>query len=119
MEFEVKWRNWHEECDRSLQDNTFAGNHHLEAICKVRALTSADLPCNPTDTVIMLRVSQILVGDEDALLEHKELLSTWYHFLVTRLLFCHPTIKPPDLHYYAQVNTHTALMKLSLIMPQT
>ncbi|XP_057201223.1 nuclear pore complex protein Nup85 [Triplophysa rosa] len=77
-EFDVKWRNWHEECDRSLQDNTFASNRHLEAICK------------------------ILVGDEDALLEHRELLSTWYHFLVTRLLFCHPTIKPPDLHYYAK-----------------
>ncbi|XP_077058242.1 nuclear pore complex protein Nup85 [Siphateles boraxobius] len=77
-EFDMKWRNWHEECDRSLQDNTFASNRHLETICK------------------------ILVGDEDALLEQKELLSTWYHFLVTRLLFTHPTIKPPDLHYYAQ-----------------
>lgn len=77
-EFDVKWRHWHEECDRCLQDNTFASNHHLETICK------------------------ILVGDEDTLLEQKELLSTWYHFLVTRLLFTHPTIKPPDLHYYAQ-----------------
>ncbi|XP_016111317.1 nuclear pore complex protein Nup85 isoform X1 [Sinocyclocheilus grahami] len=77
-EFEVKWRHWHEECDRCLQDNTFASNRHLETICK------------------------ILVGDEDTLLEQKELLSTWYHFLVTRLLFTHPTIKPPDLHYYAQ-----------------
>ncbi|XP_073721294.1 nuclear pore complex protein Nup85 [Misgurnus anguillicaudatus] len=77
-EFDVKWRHWHEECDRCLQDNTFASNPHLEAICK------------------------IMVGDEDALLEHRELLSTWYHFLVTRLLFSHPTVKPPDLHYYAQ-----------------
>uniref|UniRef100_A0A671Q0B3 Nuclear pore complex protein Nup85 n=1 Tax=Sinocyclocheilus anshuiensis TaxID=1608454 RepID=A0A671Q0B3_9TELE len=77
-EFEVKWRHWHEECDRCLQENTFASNRHLETICK------------------------ILVGDEDTLLEQKELLSTWYHFLVTRLLFTHPTIKPPDLHYYAQ-----------------
>uniref|UniRef100_A0A671RR80 Nuclear pore complex protein Nup85 n=1 Tax=Sinocyclocheilus anshuiensis TaxID=1608454 RepID=A0A671RR80_9TELE len=77
-EFDVKWRHWHEECDRCLQDNTFASNRHLETICK------------------------ILVGDEDTILEQKELLSTWYHFLVTRLLFTHPTIKPPDLHYYAQ-----------------
>uniref|UniRef100_A0A8C1EVQ4 Nuclear pore complex protein Nup85 n=1 Tax=Cyprinus carpio carpio TaxID=630221 RepID=A0A8C1EVQ4_CYPCA len=77
-EFDVKWRHWHEECDRCLQDNTFASNRHLETICK------------------------ILVGDEDTLLEQRELLSTWYHFLVTRLLFTHPTIKPPDLHYYAQ-----------------
>ncbi len=48
---------------------------------------------------------QVLAGDEDTLLEQKELLSTWYHFLVTRLLFTHPTIKPPDLHYYAQVQS--------------
>ncbi|XP_045932422.1 nuclear pore complex protein Nup85 [Micropterus dolomieu] len=77
-EFDVKWRNWHEEVDRCLQDNSFASNQHLELICK------------------------ILVGDEDTLLEHKELLSTWYHFLVTRLLFSHPTVKPTELHYYAQ-----------------
>ncbi|XP_068192136.1 nuclear pore complex protein Nup85 [Antennarius striatus] len=77
-EFDVKWRHWHEEVDRCLQDNSFASNKHLEIICK------------------------ILVGDEDTLLEHKELLSTWYHFLVTRLLFCHPTVKPIELHYYAQ-----------------
>ncbi|CAK6964840.1 nuclear pore complex protein Nup85 [Scomber scombrus] len=77
-EFDVKWRHWHEEVDRCLQDNSFASNQHLELICK------------------------ILVGDEDTLLEHKELLSTWYHFLVTRLLFCHPTVKPVELHFYAQ-----------------
>lgn len=35
-EFDVKWRSWHEECDRSLQDNTFASNRHLETICKVK-----------------------------------------------------------------------------------
>uniref|UniRef100_A0A673LQA8 Nuclear pore complex protein Nup85 n=1 Tax=Sinocyclocheilus rhinocerous TaxID=307959 RepID=A0A673LQA8_9TELE len=85
-EFDVKWRHWHEECDRCLQDNTFASNRHLETICK------------------------ILVGDEDTILEQKELLSTWYHFLVTRLLFTHPTIKPPDLHYYAQVHTTSPIL---------
>uniref|UniRef100_A0A8D3DGK6 Nuclear pore complex protein Nup85 n=1 Tax=Scophthalmus maximus TaxID=52904 RepID=A0A8D3DGK6_SCOMX len=47
-------------------------------------------------------ICKILVGDEDTLLAHKDLLSTWYHFLVTRLLFCHPTVKPTELHYYAQ-----------------
>lgn len=77
-EFDVKWRHWHEEVDRCLQDNSFASNQHLEIICK------------------------ILVGDEDTLLDHKDLLSTWYHFLVTRLLFSHPTVKPTELHYYAQ-----------------
>lgn len=77
-EFDVKWRHWHEECDRCLQDNSFSNNNYLEVICK------------------------ILVGDEDTLLEHKELMGTWYHFLVTRLLFSHPTVKPTELHYYAQ-----------------
>ncbi|KAF5906051.1 nuclear pore complex protein Nup85 [Clarias magur] len=77
-EFDVKWRHWHEECDRCLQDNSFASNRHLETICKV------------------------LVGDEDTLLEHKELLGTWYHLLISRLLFSHPTVKPAELHYYAQ-----------------
>ena len=43
------------------------------------------------------------MGDDDTLLEHKELLSTWYHYVVTRLLYTHPTVKPIDLHYYAQV----------------
>lgn len=77
-EFDVKWRHWHEEVDRCLQDNSFASNKNLEVICK------------------------ILVGDEETLLDHKDLLSTWYHFLVTRLLFNHPTVKPTELHYYAQ-----------------
>lgn len=77
-EFDVKWRQWHEECDRCLQENTFASNPHLETICK------------------------ILVGDEDMLLEQKPLLGTWYHLLISRLLFFHPTVKPSELHYYAK-----------------
>lgn len=47
---------------------------------------------------------QIMLGDEAALLEQKGLLSNWYHFLVTRLLYSHPTVKPIDLHFYAQVS---------------
>uniref|UniRef100_A0A8C3YLZ3 Nuclear pore complex protein Nup85 n=1 Tax=Catagonus wagneri TaxID=51154 RepID=A0A8C3YLZ3_9CETA len=77
-ELELKWQHWHEECERHLQDGTFASSPHLEALCK------------------------IMLGDEAALLEEKELLSNWYHFLVTRLLYSHPTVKPMDLHRYAQ-----------------
>uniref|UniRef100_A0A3Q2Q8P3 Nuclear pore complex protein Nup85 n=1 Tax=Fundulus heteroclitus TaxID=8078 RepID=A0A3Q2Q8P3_FUNHE len=55
-EFDVKWRNWHEEVDRYLKDNSFSNAAH----------------------------------------------TTWYHFLITRLLYCHPTVKPIELHYYAQ-----------------
>uniref|UniRef100_A0A6Q2ZH48 Nuclear pore complex protein Nup85 n=1 Tax=Esox lucius TaxID=8010 RepID=A0A6Q2ZH48_ESOLU len=92
-EFDVKWRHWHEEVDRCLQDQSFASNPHLEVICK------------------------ILVGDEDVLLEHKELLSTWYHFLVTRLLFSHPIVKPTELHYYAQSSMHMFLDTRSVPEP--
>ncbi|XP_043858059.1 nuclear pore complex protein Nup85 isoform X1 [Dromiciops gliroides] len=77
-ELELKWQHWHEECERHLQDGTFASNPHLESLCK------------------------IMLGDDRALLEQKELLSNWYHFLVTRLLYSHPTVKPIELHFYAQ-----------------
>ncbi|XP_055097127.1 nuclear pore complex protein Nup85 isoform X1 [Symphalangus syndactylus] len=77
-ELELKWQHWHEECERYLQDSTFATSPHLESLLK------------------------IMLGDEAALLEQKELLSNWYHFLVTRLLYSNPTVKPIDLHYYAQ-----------------
>uniref|UniRef100_A0A8B9CEP2 Nuclear pore complex protein Nup85 n=2 Tax=Anser TaxID=8842 RepID=A0A8B9CEP2_9AVES len=77
-ELELKWQHWHEECQRYLRDGTFASNPHMESICK------------------------ILAGDENAMLEKKELLTTWYHFLVTRLLYSHPTVKPMELHFYAQ-----------------
>lgn len=36
-EFDIKWRHWHEEVDRCLQDNSFASNPHLELIAKVRS----------------------------------------------------------------------------------
>lgn len=45
-----------------------------------------------------------MLGDKAALLQQKDLLSNWYHFLVTRLLYSHPTVKPIDLHFYAQVS---------------
>uniref|UniRef100_A0A8B9SVX1 Nuclear pore complex protein Nup85 n=1 Tax=Anas platyrhynchos TaxID=8839 RepID=A0A8B9SVX1_ANAPL len=77
-ELELKWQHWHEECQRYIRDGTFASNPHMESICK------------------------ILGGDENAILEKKELLTTWYHFLVTRLLYSHPTVKPMELHFYAQ-----------------
>uniref|UniRef100_A0A3B3QM11 Nuclear pore complex protein Nup85 n=1 Tax=Paramormyrops kingsleyae TaxID=1676925 RepID=A0A3B3QM11_9TELE len=79
-EFDVRWRQWHQECNRCLEDGSFASYSQLELICR------------------------ILVGDEDTLLAQRERLSTWYHFLVTRLLYCHPIVKPTELHYYAQAS---------------
>lgn len=43
-EFDVKWRHWHEEVDRCLQDNSFASNKHLELICKVSGLLLSEAP---------------------------------------------------------------------------
>jgi nuclear pore complex protein Nup85 len=34
-ELELKWQHWREECERHLQDNTFAANPRLESLCKV------------------------------------------------------------------------------------
>lgn len=34
-EMELKWQHWHEECQRYLQDGTFASSSHMESICKV------------------------------------------------------------------------------------
>uniref|UniRef100_A0A6I8SGL1 Nuclear pore complex protein Nup85 n=1 Tax=Xenopus tropicalis TaxID=8364 RepID=A0A6I8SGL1_XENTR len=77
-EFELKWQHWREECERHLQNGTFSSNPHMEVVCRV------------------------LVGDEEVILEKRDLMTTWYHFLVSRLLFKHPTVKPTELHFYAQ-----------------
>ncbi|XP_053309489.1 nuclear pore complex protein Nup85 [Spea bombifrons] len=77
-EFELKWQHWREECSHHLQNGTFSSNQHMETVCKV------------------------LLGDEATLLEKKDLMTTWYHFLVSHLLFTHPTVKPTELHAYSQ-----------------
>ncbi|KAG8446152.1 hypothetical protein GDO86_013854 [Hymenochirus boettgeri] len=79
-EFELKWQQWREECERHLQNGTFSPCSEMETVCK------------------------ILVGDEDTMLEKRDLMTTWYHFLVSRLLFIHPTVKPTELHFYAQTS---------------
>ncbi|EGV92356.1 Nucleoporin NUP85 [Cricetulus griseus] len=33
-ELELKWQHWREECERHLQDSTFAASPRLEALCK-------------------------------------------------------------------------------------
>ncbi|XP_077315462.1 nuclear pore complex protein Nup85 [Lithobates pipiens] len=78
-EFELKWQHWQEVCARHLQEGTFASSPPMETIC------------------------QVLQGDEETLLMKKDLMATWYHFLVSRLLFTYPTVKPTELHSYAQV----------------
>ncbi|KAM4664480.1 nuclear pore complex protein Nup85 [Discoglossus pictus] len=77
-EFELKWQHWQDECERHLQSGTFASSIPMENICKV------------------------LQGDEATILANKDLMTTWYHFLVSSLLFSNPTVKPTDMHFYAQ-----------------
>uniref|UniRef100_A0A8C5QWC0 Nuclear pore complex protein Nup85 n=1 Tax=Leptobrachium leishanense TaxID=445787 RepID=A0A8C5QWC0_9ANUR len=89
-EFELKWQHWHGECFNHLQCGTFSSSQHMESICKV-----------------------ILLGDEDALLEKRDLMTTWYHYLVSHLLFTHPTVKPTELHSYAQSSLNTFLAAAS------
>ncbi|KAM3921196.1 nuclear pore complex protein Nup85 [Leptodactylus fuscus] len=77
-EFELKWQHWREECERHLQCGTFSSSPQMETICKV------------------------LLGAEETLLEKKDLMGTWYHFLVSQLLFTHPTVTLAEIHSYAQ-----------------
>ena len=46
---------------------------------------------------------QILIGDDSVYTEIKDLCETWYHMLVSKMLYQRPTVKSIDLHYYVQV----------------
>ncbi|KAG9466903.1 hypothetical protein GDO78_015923 [Eleutherodactylus coqui] len=50
----------------------------------------------------MESICKVLLGAEDTLLEKKDLMGTWYHFLVSQLLFTHPTVTVGEIHSYAQ-----------------
>ncbi|CAH2302430.1 nuclear pore complex Nup85 [Pelobates cultripes] len=92
-EFELKWQHWREECTHHLQCGTFSSSQDMESICK------------------------ILLGDEETLLERRELMTTWYHYLVSHLLFTHPTVKPTELHSYAQSSLNIFLSGESTAEP--
>ncbi|XP_027728420.1 nuclear pore complex protein Nup85 isoform X3 [Vombatus ursinus] len=81
---------------------------HLD---EARQMLSKEADANPAsasmcrvlgDLMRTMPILSVMLGDDNALLEQKELLSNWYHFLVTRLLYSHPTVKPIELHFYAQ-----------------
>uniref|UniRef100_UPI00358E23D3 nuclear pore complex protein Nup85 isoform X3 n=1 Tax=Myxine glutinosa TaxID=7769 RepID=UPI00358E23D3 len=75
-EFELKWKYWHDECERLLSEGAFP-HCQLRLLCK------------------------ILLGDAKALLGKKHLMP-WYHFLVAKLLFNNPTVKIGEVHNYVQ-----------------
>ncbi|XP_005093863.1 nuclear pore complex protein Nup85 [Aplysia californica] len=72
-EYEMKWRHWREECVRRYEAGEFAAYEHLETIV------------------------QILCGDEAVFREMKNRCETWYHMLVSKLLFQNPTARLNDL----------------------
>ncbi|XP_064080429.1 nuclear pore complex protein Nup85-like isoform X2 [Macrobrachium nipponense] len=77
-EFTVRWQHWQSECERRLQDGHFTTCHQLKATC------------------------QILCGDQSTINGLIDLMDTWYHLMVSTLLFTNPTIKLFRLHSAAQ-----------------
>ncbi|XP_015767153.1 PREDICTED: nuclear pore complex protein Nup85-like [Acropora digitifera] len=77
-EFTMKWSHWQQECKRRLENKSFAGNPHLNTLCR------------------------ILCGEEEVFDEVIEYCKTWYHLLVAKLLYCNPAIKSFDLQYHTQ-----------------
>lgn len=77
-EFTMKWSHWQQECKRRLENKSYAGNPHLNTLCR------------------------ILCGEEEVFDEVIEYCKTWYHLLVAKLLYCNPAIKSFDLQYHTQ-----------------
>ncbi|XP_025095043.1 nuclear pore complex protein Nup85-like [Pomacea canaliculata] len=77
-EFGMKWRYWQEECVRRYEDGQFSAFRDLETVV------------------------QILCGEVQVFSELREMCGTWYHFLISRLLYQNPTITPADLGYHVQ-----------------
>ncbi|XP_069188460.1 nuclear pore complex protein Nup85 isoform X4 [Procambarus clarkii] len=68
-EFTVRWQHWQDECERRLQEGHFTTCHHLQTVCK------------------------ILCGDLNTINNLSDLMDTWYHLMVSSLLFTCPTVK--------------------------
>ncbi|XP_060601817.1 nuclear pore complex protein Nup85-like [Ruditapes philippinarum] len=77
-EFDMKWRHWKDDCERRFESGEFAACDNLVIIAR------------------------ILIGDDSVYTELKDLCETWYHMLVSKMLYQKPTVKSIDLHYYVQ-----------------
>ncbi|GFR99816.1 nuclear pore complex protein Nup85-like [Elysia marginata] len=77
-EFEMKWRHWREECIRRYEAGEFAAYAELEMIV------------------------QVLCGDEHVFRELKDYCETWYHLLVSKLLYQNPTVRLTDLTFHVK-----------------
>nr|XP_053639909.1 nuclear pore complex protein Nup85-like isoform X1 [Cherax quadricarinatus] len=77
-EFTVRWQHWQSECERRLQEGHYSTCHQLQTVCK------------------------ILCGDQKTINNLIDLMDTWYHLMVSTLLFTCPTVKLFRLHSAAQ-----------------
>ncbi|ESO85789.1 hypothetical protein LOTGIDRAFT_221230 [Lottia gigantea] len=77
-EFDMKWRHWREECQRRYEEGHYSAFPDLE-------------------TLVM-----VLCGDENVFSDIKDMCGTWYHLLVSKMLFQNPTVRAADLHFYAE-----------------
>ncbi|KAL8565032.1 hypothetical protein ACOMHN_003408 [Nucella lapillus] len=77
-EFDLKWRHWREECMRRYDEGQFSAFGQLE------------------------RVVQVLCGDVVVFSELKNMCETWYHLLISQLLYQNPTVLQADLGFHVQ-----------------
>ncbi|KAK3767993.1 hypothetical protein RRG08_016888 [Elysia crispata] len=75
-EFEMKWRHWREECIRRYEAGEFAAYPELEMVV------------------------QVLCGDEAVFKELRDSCETWYHHLISKLLYQNPTVRLTDLTFH-------------------
>ncbi|GAB6027247.1 Nucleoporin nup85 [Chamberlinius hualienensis] len=72
------WKAWQEDCCRHRSLGEFLDYPPLEKLCG------------------------ILCGDKEAFYELMDLCETWYHFMISHLLYTNPCVKAADLQYLAQ-----------------
>jgi len=77
-EFDLRWQRWKEECHLRLARGIFGVEPKLELIVR------------------------LLTGDEAAFRSDEviDVTTTWYHHLVSKLLYTNPTIKAIDVQYH-------------------
>ena len=56
-----------------------------------------------TFLLCLVMFSQVLCGDVVVFSELKDFCETWYHLLISRLLYQNPTVRPTDLGFHVQV----------------
>lgn len=77
-EFEMKWRHWREECMRRYGEGQFTTFSQLE------------------------RIVQVLCGDVIVFSELRDMCESWYHLLISKLLYQNPTVRITDLGFHVQ-----------------